>query len=79
MERNFVEFRASLSDEQQTTWDAELRAISTARRGTLWKLVDGQPQSVAVRLGASDGTVTEVNGDIAEGDAVIIGQERPAA
>ena len=73
MERNFVEFRASLSDEQQTTWDAELRAISTARRGTLWKLVDGQPQSVAVRLGASDGTV------IAEGDAVIIGQERPAA
>ena len=79
MERSFSEFRGSLTAAQQATWDAELRALSTARRGTLWKLVDGKPQSVAVRLGASDGTVTEVSGDIAEGDAVITGQERPAA
>ncbi len=79
MQRSFAEFRASLSPTQQSTWDAELRTLSTARRGTVWKLVDGKPQSFAVRLGASDGTVTEVGGDIAEGDAVITGQERPAA
>ena len=46
--------------------------------GVLWTLVDGKPQPVAVRLGASDGTVTEVSGDITEGDLVITGQERPA-
>lgn len=79
MNRSFAAFRASLSPEQQASWDAELRALATARRGTLWKLVQGQPTAVAVRLGASDGTVTEVGGDIAEGEQVIIGQERPAA
>ncbi|MCX7034422.1 MAG: efflux RND transporter periplasmic adaptor subunit [Arenimonas sp.] len=79
MERSFGDFRASLSPEQQATWDAELRTLSTARRGTVWKLVDGKPQPVTVRLGASDGTVTEVGGDIAEGDQVITGAERPAA
>ena len=41
--------------------------------------MDGKPQSITVRLGASDGTVTEVGGDIAEGDQVITGAERPAA
>lgn len=79
MERSFAEFRGSLSPAQQATWDVELRALATARRGTLWKLVDGEPQSISVRLGASDGTVTEVSGDIAEGEAVLTGQERPAA
>ena len=79
MQRSFAEFRDSLSPAQQATWDAELRALSTARRGTVWKLVDGKPQSITVRLGASDGTVTEVGGDIAEGDQVITGAERPAA
>jgi HlyD family secretion protein len=79
MQRSFADFRASLSPAQQATWDAELRALSTARRGTVWKLVDGKPQSITVRLGASDGTVTEVGGDIAEGEQVITGQERPAA
>ena len=79
MQRSFADFRAGLSPQQQATWDAELRALSTARRGTLWKLVDGKPTAVAVRLGASDGTVTEVSGEVAEGDQVITGQERPAA
>jgi HlyD family secretion protein len=79
MMRSFADFRASLSAEQQSAWDAQLRALATARRGTVWKLVDGQPQSATVRVGASDGTVTEVSGEIAEGDAVIVGQERPAA
>ena len=79
MMRSFADFRASLSAAQQSAWDGQLRALATARRGTVWKLVDGKPQAVAVRVGASDGTVTEVSGEIAEGDAVITGQERPAA
>jgi HlyD family secretion protein len=79
MIRTFAAFRASLSPDQQATWDGELRALATARRGTLWKLVDGSPQAVPVRLGASDGTVTEVAGGVEEGDEVLVGQERPAA
>jgi HlyD family secretion protein len=79
MVRGFAEFRATLSPEQQARWDGELRALGTARRGNVWKLVAGKPVQVAVRLGASDGTVTEVSGEIAEGDEVIVGQERPAA
>ena len=79
MTRSFATFRASLSAEQQLAWDGQLRALATARRGTVWKLVDGRPQAATVRVGASDGTVTEVSGEIAEGDVVIVGQERPAA
>jgi HlyD family secretion protein len=78
MNRTFADFRASLSPAQQARWDAELRALATARRGTLWRLVDGVPQPVPVRLGASDGTVTEITGTLEEGDEVLVGQERPA-
>ena len=35
-------------------------------------LVDGKPQPVPVRLGVSDGTVTEVAGELAEGDASML-------
>lgn len=38
---------------------------------TLWVLRDGAPVSVTVTVGQSDGRVTEVSGDIREGDAVI--------
>ena len=79
MMRSFADFRASLSAAQQSAWDEQLRALATARRGTVWKLVDGEPQAVPVRVGASDGTVTEISGGIAEGDPVVTGQERPAA
>ncbi|WP_425387888.1 hypothetical protein, partial [Arenimonas metalli] len=79
LNRSFADFRATLSPEQQARWDEELRALATARRGVVWVFDQGQPRAVAVRLGASDGTVTEVSGELAEGDAVITGQERPAA
>ena len=37
--------------------------------------VDGKPQLAMVRLGASDGSATEISGrDIAEGDVVIAGE-----
>ncbi|HEU0154055.1 MAG TPA: efflux RND transporter periplasmic adaptor subunit [Arenimonas sp.] len=77
--RNYAEFRDTLSPEQRARWDEELRALTTARRGVVWVLDQGQPRAVPVRLGVSDGTVTEVSGELAEGDALIIGQERPAA
>jgi HlyD family secretion protein len=42
---------------------------------TLYKLANGKPEAVVVRLGASDGSSTEVSGpDIAEGDEVITGE-----
>ena len=79
MNRTFAGFRATLSPAQQQAWDAELRAIATARRGVVWTLADGRLQPVPVRLGASDGTVTEIAGAIEEGTPVVVGQERPAA
>jgi HlyD family secretion protein len=79
LNRSFAAFRDTLTPDQRSRWDEELRALATARRGVVWVLDQGQPRPVAVRLGASDGTVTEVAGELAEGDAVITGQERPAA
>ncbi|GAB2495552.1 efflux RND transporter periplasmic adaptor subunit [Arenimonas alkanexedens] len=79
MNRNFSDFRATLSEEQRARWDEELLALASARRGVVWVLDQGEPRVVPVRLGVSDGTVTEVSGELAEGDAVITGQERPAA
>lgn len=79
MTRVFAGFRATLSPEQQQRWDAELRAIATARRGVVWTLDGGRLAPVPVRLGASDGTVTEIAGPVAEGTVVVVGQERPAA
>lgn len=75
--RSFAAFRDSLDAGQRERWDAGLRTLATARRGQLWVLADGKPQPVPVRLGVSDGTVTEVSG-VEEGQQVVTGQERPA-
>lgn len=53
-------------------------------RRTVWVLRDGKPQQVNVRIGVSDGSLTEVvEGDLKEGDAVItdvtVGDARPAS
>ncbi|KFN49267.1 efflux RND transporter periplasmic adaptor subunit [Arenimonas composti] len=79
MNRNFAPFRATLSPDQQQRWDAALRAQATARRGLLWVLENGRLKPAPVRLGASDGTVTEVDGAVEEGTRVVTGQERPSA
>jgi len=45
-----------------------------ATRGRVYLLVDGKPKAVDVRVGLSDGSMSEVNGEgIAEGAEVIIG------
>ncbi len=43
------------------------------RGGTLYVLRDGKPTPVAVRIGATDGSSTEVVGPLKPGDQVIIG------
>lgn len=49
-------------------------------RGRLWLLQDGKPQSLDVRLGLSDGSMTEVSGDgVVEGLEVIVGTQGGAA
>ena len=72
-QQDFAAFRASLDDAQGKRWDAAVTALIGAKRAPLYKLVDGEPQQVQVRIGASDGTNTEISGDIREGDVVITG------
>ncbi|MCR6685441.1 efflux RND transporter periplasmic adaptor subunit [Pseudoxanthomonas sp.] len=75
MKEDFAAFRDSLSEAQKKQWDAALSALVNARRSTLYKLVDGQPQPVMVRIGASDGSFTEVSGGgLQEGDLVVTGE-----
>ncbi len=74
----FGPFRATLTAPQQAIWDAELNTLATAKRAPVYKLVDKKPEQVTVRIGATDGTRTEIIGDgLAEGDVVIIGSARP--
>ncbi|HET9595250.1 MAG TPA: efflux RND transporter periplasmic adaptor subunit [Anaeromyxobacteraceae bacterium] len=44
-----------------------------ARRGRVYRLVDGKPSAVEVQVGISDGRLTEVMGGLSEGDEVIVG------
>ncbi len=76
--QQFAAFRVTLGAEQQARWDGEMAALVTARRAPLYKLVDGKPEAVTVRVGASDGSWTEVSGDVETGDEVIVGSERAA-
>lgn len=89
MERNRAEQRekinALLNPEQQKRY-AEMAAEMQANRasgsggsGRLWVLDgDGKPKAVAVRLGLTDGTMTEIlSGEIGEGKEVIVGAVTP--
>ncbi len=78
-QQQFTAFRASLDASQQQRWDAALTSLATARRAPLYKLVDGKPEQVMVTLGVSDGSNTEVSGDIKEGDLVVVGAARTSS
>ncbi|MGH8060708.1 MAG: efflux RND transporter periplasmic adaptor subunit [Pseudoxanthomonas sp.] len=73
-QQDFAAFRTSLDDAQRKQWDAAVSALTSAKRAPLYKLVDGKPQQVQVRIGASDGTNTEVSGDIKQGDQIVTGE-----
>lgn len=77
--QDFAAFRATLDPAQQKQWDAALGALLNAKRATLYKLVDGEPQPVMVRLGATDGTDTEISGGgLKAGDQVVVGERAKA-
>jgi HlyD family secretion protein len=74
--QQFAAFRDTLDESQRAKWDGARDAQLTAKRVTIYKLVDGKPQVETARLGASDGSATEISGrDIAEGDLVIAGEQ----
>jgi HlyD family secretion protein len=79
LNQQFAAFRATLNPSQQQQWDRDVAALAAARRAPLYVLVDGKPTPVTARVGASDGTNTEVSGDIHAGDKVVVGSERAAA
>ena len=74
MQQDFAPFRTTLDDTQKQRWDAELRALLGAKRAPIYTLVNGKPEMVQVRIGASDGTSTEVSGAVKEGDVVVVGE-----
>ncbi|BDU15653.1 efflux RND transporter periplasmic adaptor subunit [Lysobacter auxotrophicus] len=72
---DFAAFRATLDDAQKKQWDAAIANLVNAKRVQVYKLVDGKPQPVMVRLGASDGTDTEISGGgLQAGDAIVTGE-----
>jgi HlyD family secretion protein len=80
MKQNFSAFRATLTPAQQQRWDDGLAQMSTGKRAPVYRLVDGKPEQVIVRVGATDGTRTELLGnELKEGELVIVGSARPAA
>jgi len=73
--QQFAEFRVTLNDQQRGQWDAALEVQLSAKRVTVYTLDAGKPAVAMVRLGASDGSKTEVSGrTIKEGDQVISGE-----
>lgn len=75
LKEDFAAFRATLDDAQKKQWDAALSAQVNARRAPLYRLVDGKPQQVMVRIGASDGSNTEISGGgLKPGDVVVTGE-----
>lgn len=49
-------------------------AVPGAGQGRVWKLVDGVPQPVLVDLGPTDGIRQAVTGELADGDALVLGR-----
>jgi HlyD family secretion protein len=91
LERNRAEIREKVSvlltPEQKKRYD-EMAAEAQAARagggggsGRIWiPGEDGAPKSVSVRLGLTDGSMTEiVSGEIKEGSEVIVGQQTAAS
>ncbi|HWS76771.1 MAG TPA: HlyD family efflux transporter periplasmic adaptor subunit, partial [Thermomonas sp.] len=74
MQQQFAAFRASLDDSQRAQWDAAVDGLLNAKRAPVYKLVDAKPEMAMVRIGASDGTATEISGNIKEGDVLVVGE-----
>jgi HlyD family secretion protein len=73
-----IRIREILTPDQQLKFDASAAGRARARAGTAGRVfvigADGKPRAVAVTLGISDGTATEViRGELKEGQDVIVG------
>ncbi|MDH5833118.1 efflux RND transporter periplasmic adaptor subunit [Luteimonas kalidii] len=77
LQEQFAGFTRLLDEGQRQRWDAALATTLGATRATLYRLVDGRPEPVQVRIGASDGTSTEVRGTLTEGDVIVTGERAP--
>src|SRR5690606_15856483 len=71
---DFAGFRASLDAGQAQRWDAAVASLVGATRATVYKLSAGRPEPVMVRIGATDGTATEVSGGLQAGDVLVTGE-----
>jgi HlyD family secretion protein len=80
-QRLIARLNAVLTPDQRARLAALRGNAATGQAGTVWvQEGDAPPRAVQLRIGLSDGSVTEIiNGDIAEAAAVIIGQERAGA
>jgi HlyD family secretion protein len=71
-----LRFRPVQADGSPIKLEVRGREDGPGLPGRVWRLKDGQPEQVPVRLGISDGKATEVlKGDLAEGMAIILGAE----
>ena len=73
-QQNFAGFLASLDDAQRQAVQRQLAGLAGARRVTVYRLENGQPVPVQVRVGASDGTSTEIAGAVKAGDLLVTGE-----
>lgn len=80
-QRLIARLNAVLTPDQRARLAALRGSNAAGQAGTLWvQEANAPPRAIAVRTGLSDGSVTEIlSGDIAPGNAVIIGQERAGA
>ncbi|MEN1960862.1 efflux RND transporter periplasmic adaptor subunit [Luteimonas sp. MJ246] len=71
---DFAGFRGSLDAAQAQRWDAAVANLVGATRATVYRLANGRPEPVMVRVGATDGTATEISGALQAGDQLITGE-----
>ena len=75
LNQQFAAFVASLDPAQRGKWNAGVDALLNARRVTVYRLANGKPEAISIKIGASDGSSTEVSGrDLHEGDQIISGE-----
>ena len=74
MQQQFAGFRNSLDEKQRGKWDAAVDGLLNAKRAPVYKLVDGKPEMAMVLIGASDGTATEISGNIKQDDVLVAGE-----
>ncbi len=77
VQQEFSGFTDLLDDARKAQWSRALASSLNATRTMLYRLKDGRREAVQVRIGASDGTSSEVSGPIAEGDEIITGERAP--